>query len=245
MNLQRLRYDVRERAKLGVRRALLRADLDLGRDPWASRVRRTLTARGIAEVLDVGANVGQYAALLRQAGFTGRVVSVEPLPSALERLTARAAGDPRWDVLAAAVGRAPGRATLHEARNSYSSTLSSPTAALLATDPAAETVTRHEVPVTTVAELVAAHGLTPARLLLKVDTEGHEGEVLDGTGDLLDSVAAVQLELCHVELYAGQLLAPELTARLAAHGLEPWTWEAGRCGDDGRLLLCDTLFVRR
>lgn len=243
-SLARRRFEARERLKVGLRRALLRADLDLGRDPWPARVRRTLAARGIDAVLDVGANVGQYAALLRAAGYAGRVVSVEPLPSALARLTPRAAPDPLWTVVPAAAGATPGRATLREAANSYSSTLRSPTDALLAADPSAASVADHEVEVTTVAALVAAHGLDPARTLLKIDTEGLEGEVLDGAGSVLDTVAAVQLELCYVELYTGQPLAPELTSRLAGHGLVPWTWEAGRAGDDGRLLLCDTLFVR-
>ena len=68
---------------------------------------------------------------------------------------------------------------------------------------------------------------------------------LTGTGDLLDTFAAVQLELSYDELYAGQATGADLTDRLAAHGLTPWTWDAGISGADGRLLQSDTLFVRR
>ena len=63
--------------------------------------------------------------------------------------------------------------------------------------------------------------------------------------ELLDTFAAIQLELSYAELYAGQATASELTERLASHGLNPWTWDAGISGADGRLLQSDTLFVRR
>lgn len=48
---------------------------------------RLLAAHGIGLVLDVGANVGQYAGRLRTLGFRGRIVSFEPLPHAFARLT--------------------------------------------------------------------------------------------------------------------------------------------------------------
>ena len=75
---QTLANRARERVKLLVRGALMRADLEVSRGPYTSRVARTLHAQGIDTVLDVGANVGQYASLLRRAGFAGRILSCEP-----------------------------------------------------------------------------------------------------------------------------------------------------------------------
>lgn len=44
-------------------------------------------------VIDVGANTGQYAALLRRMGFNGWVVSFEPVESVFEKLAEGAMGD--------------------------------------------------------------------------------------------------------------------------------------------------------
>lgn len=233
-----------ERLKLGLRRGLLRADLDIGRDPFVHRVARTLAARELDTVLDVGANVGQYAALLRAAGFGGRIVSAEPLPGAGARLRARAGSDPAWTCVEVAVGASTGRVTVNVSANSYSSSVLPLTAAHLDAAPDSRCVGTVSVDLTTVAALVADHSITPESTLLKVDTQGFEGAVLDGAGELLSRFAAVQLELSHVELYAGQQLAPELTERLAGHGLVPWTFDPGISATDGRLLQSDVLFVR-
>lgn len=233
-----------ERLKLGLRRSLLQANLDLGRDAFVHRVARTLADRDIDTVLDIGANEGQYAALVRAAGYSGRIVSVEPLPDAFDRLVRRSRTDPRWVGERRAVGAKIGRITIRVSANSYSSSVLPLTTAHLDVAPESRVVKSIEVDVTTVAALAEAHDLAPDHTLLKIDTQGFEGAVLDGAGAWLDRVAAVQLEVSHVELYVGQALEPELTARLASHGLVPWTNDPGISAANGRLLQSDVLFVR-
>ena len=227
-----------------VRGALMRADLEVTRGPYTSRVARTLAARDVDTVLDVGANVGQYATLVRRAGFEGRIISCEPLSGAFGELSRRAAKDPRWTPLRTAVGAAPGEATINVSANSFSSSVLDMTEAHRSSAPGSAYVASETVAMTTVADVVAAQGLVPARTLLKIDTQGYEEEVLAGAGDLVRWFGAIQLELSFVELYAGQRLFDDLYELMRGRGFRLQIIEPGFSDSSGRLLQCDGLFVR-
>lgn len=244
MNEQTLRQRLREAAKLHLRSRLGRVGLDIGRDPYTNRLMRSLAAHDIDCVLDIGANVGQYGALLRAAGFTGQIISVEPLSSAFAVLSRRAARDPKWLTLNTGVGAEVGSARMNISANSYSSSVLEMRSTHLAAAPDSVIVDTEQVPLTTVADLVAAQEIGVSRCLLKVDTQGFESEVLAGAGDLLDAFGGVQLELSFLELYAGQELFDTLVERVRAHGLTLWAFEPGFSDQDGRLLQCDGLFLR-
>lgn len=64
-------------------------------------------------VVDVGANTGQFGAMLRGIGYAGRIVSFEPLGSAFSELQARSQSDEKWLTQRLALGRAPGSMTMH------------------------------------------------------------------------------------------------------------------------------------
>src|SRR5215470_16632090 len=85
-----------------------------------------LQRHGITLVVDIGANIGQYGAALRTSGYTGRMVSVEPLSIAHAELVRAAARDGNWIVASrAAVAAAPGRLTINvSASSDMSSALS-------------------------------------------------------------------------------------------------------------------------
>lgn len=227
-----------------VRGISARANLSVARDPFACRLTRVMDARGIDAVLDVGANVGQYAALLRSGGYRGRIVSVEPLRDAFAELSRRSAKDSSWQCINSAVGAEPGSTVINVSANSYSSSLREMTSAHTSAAPDSIMVGTEPVRVRTVRDLLGEAAIDPARTLLKVDTQGFEVEVLDGAGDLLRDFAAVQLELSSVELYEGQQLFLPLASRLVDAGFDVWSLDPGISDAEGRLLQCDVLFVR-
>lgn len=244
MSSTRFRHDFIEGAKLGVRRALGKADLSIGRDPYSHRVTRALAHHGIDTVIDVGANVGQYALLLRSAGYGGRIVSVEPLDSAFAALSARASKDNLWVALQNGVGAAPGAIDINVSANSYSSSVLDMNDAHLHAAPDSRYVGIQQIELTTVIHLIEQQHIDPAACLLKVDTQGYESQVLAGAGPVLDKIAAVQLELSFVELYAGQDLFDDHVAALRKRGFALWSLDPGISAPDGRLLQCDGLFLR-
>ncbi|MGQ0464251.1 MAG: FkbM family methyltransferase [Sporichthyaceae bacterium] len=233
-----------DRLKMGVRTVLARRNLDLVRDPFPRRVVAALHHLDVHTVLDVGANVGQYAMGLRAFGYRGRIVSCEPLSAEFAQLAGRAARDPNWTAVHTAVGAEPGRLTINVAANSQSSSLLPMARAHLDAAPASVAVGTETVPVTTVRELIGDAALDPARTLLKIDTQGFEAMVLDGAGERLPEFAAVQLELSYVPLYEGQALAGTLIDRMAAAGFGMFAMDVG-IGDPatGRMLQADGFFA--
>ena len=49
-------------------------------------------------VLDVGANCGEFALLLRKIGFQGWILSFEPNPAHAPALESHSAGDGKWEL---------------------------------------------------------------------------------------------------------------------------------------------------
>jgi hypothetical protein len=69
-------------------------------------------------ILDVGANIGQFAREVREYGYTERIISFEPQTAAHARLRDLAARDPNWTVAErTALGAESGLITIHRSRN--------------------------------------------------------------------------------------------------------------------------------
>src|SRR4051812_46399169 len=92
-----------ERAFGGKSSLYQRSVLDHVADEHVAWVLRRLA---INCVIDVGANRGQFGRMLRRRGYTGRIVSFEPLAQVAEKLEKRAADDPDWWVMPYALGDA-------------------------------------------------------------------------------------------------------------------------------------------
>lgn len=229
-----------------VRRLVNRAGFDITRQPFTYHFVRVLQGRGITQVVDIGANTGQFGVELRASLFTGDLLSVEPLQAAYDELVRTCAHDPRWRAVRAAVSDAPGTLELNVSGNSVSSS-PLPMLDLHATAaPEARYVGVEQVPATTVDLLVVEQRIDPAVALLKIDVQGYETQVLDGAAETLERFAAVQLELSLAPLYAGQRLLPEVLARMDGHGFDLWLTDPAFLDPaTGRMLQCDGLFVRR
>ncbi len=233
-----------------VKRLLRQAGWDLHRyQPTASpdaQLGRVLHGFGIDLVLDVGANQGQYGALLRELGYRGRIVSFEPLAAAHAVLDARAAGDPGWTVgPRTAIGAEDGSITINVAGNSASSSVLPMLAAHGDAAPHSRYVGTEAVPLARLDRLAAAHLASARAPFVKIDTQGFETAVLAGAPDVLAAASAVQIELSLTPLYEGQALYDTIIAELKGRGFELWAiWPGfGRPGD-GRLLQMDGIFAR-
>jgi FkbM family methyltransferase len=202
---------------------------------------------GARTVVDVGANRGQTGRSLRRGGWTGPILSIEPLGNAHARLTAVAAGDPTWVIAArTAVGDRDGEVEINVAGADDLSSARAASAALRRLMPAAGVVTRETVPLRRLGTVLAAHPDLADPWFVKIDTQGFEAEVLAGCADLLDRIVGFQLELSLLPLYEGEQTCEQVIAWMRDRGYDPWLVEpVSYLRAHRRQLQVDAVFVRR
>ena len=204
-----------------------------------------IAERAIDAVVDVGANEGLFARRLRDEGFTGRIVSFEPLSSAFVLLALASAPDPKWECLRLALGATTGEATLNVAGNLASSSFLPMDRELTEAEPRLAYVGMEECSLSTL-DILAPDLFQPEeRLYLKLDVQGFELEVLRGAEATLEHVVVLDVELSQTQLYEGAPLMDEVVAYLAERdyvllGTEP-AYVHPRTGETVQL---NGLFVR-
>ncbi|WP_375001002.1 FkbM family methyltransferase [Aeromicrobium sp. CTD01-1L150] len=210
----------------------------------ATRRQKMLSRHDVDLVLDVGAADGGYGATLRSFGYTGTIVSFEPLREVFARLATAIETDPAWSARNVALGAEPGETTINVASNSTSSSILPMLGPHLEAAPHVTYVGQESITVSTLdaeaADVLAAH----ERPFLKVDTQGFEREVIAGGATTLDQCVGVQLELSFVPLYEGGMLVDEAVSWAYDHGFHLVGIEQGYAAPSGEILQVDGVFVR-
>lgn len=168
-------------------------------------------------VLDVGANRGQYSRRLRAAGYSGYIVSFEPVPHLFEKLEQNASGDPKWTVHRVALGAEDDVTSMHvvpQTAKGWQGGLSSilaPTAYGKGRYGVLRETVTEEVPLRRLDGLldsVIAHVPDP-RIYLKLDTQGYDLQVFEGLGSRAADLVGLQSEVALVEHYEGMPRMPQ------------------------------------
>jgi FkbM family methyltransferase len=155
--------------------------------------------------VDVGANVGDWSALLRQHAPDAKGLLFEPGTVAVKRLRARFDPGPGLEIIEAAVGSEPGEADFFEQPDAGE-------ASSMVGAHSGEGSSLRRVRVTTLdAEL--AHRNIERVDLLKIDAEGYDFEVLRGARKALrdQRVDVIQFEYNRPWASAGATLAGAIT----------------------------------
>jgi FkbM family methyltransferase len=187
-------------------------------------IKKLLDHHRIELILDVGANVGQFAKSMRRIGYKGSIISFEPVSTAFERLTSVARGDSKWRTCKFALGAAPSRQTINVMAASVFSSFNKPSPA----QPQAF-VDDNRVLGTEVVELRKLSDVarefgfeaTLGRAFLKCDTQGFDMQVLKGAGQLLHAVRMLQVELSATQIYEGPPGMTEVLQFVEQYGFAP------------------------
>jgi FkbM family methyltransferase len=198
---------------------------------------------GIDVVVDVGANAGQYGEGLRELGYRGRLVSLEPVPEAYAELERRAAADAAWEAVRVAASDADGELTINVTGDSRSSSVLARNERF-ADKPGWAPRDSVQVAARRLDGLVGELLRDGERAYLKLDVQGYESHVIEGAGDALRRFEAIELELSITPLYEGQPGLTEMLPLLAARGFRPVCLEPILLDDEGLLMEMDGLFAR-
>lgn len=235
-----------------LRHLIQRFGIDVVRYPLHDPMARTvklLEHHGVNCVIDVGANDGGFATATRGLGYTGRIISFEPLQQPFEALRRKATADGNWDARQCAVGDAKSEVTINVSGNAgLSSSVLPMLDAHTDVAPNSRYVATETVAQERLDSLLPELGVGPdSRTFLKVDVQGYERAVLDGASGLLanGAIVGLQLELSMVPLYAGAMTYREGLDRaeslgMTLMGLDPVFADP----KSGQLLQADAVFFK-
>ena len=203
-----------------------------------------LKGRNIQTLFDIGANVGQFALQIHRVLPDAMLYCFEPLEDCYNELLKKMGHLPRFRAFNFALGDRSGQAQIY--RNDYT-----PSSSLLPM----EDLHKRAFPFTahTTAQKIEIRRLDDISqqvdivddVLVKMDVQGTEDKVILGGEKLLSRASVLIVETTFEPLYNGQPLFDTIYALLRERGLVHMGTESiMRNPKDGRVLQCDSLFMR-
>ena len=182
-----------------------------------------LSYHDVNTIFDIGANEGQFGVNLRDFGYKGKIVSFEPLTEAREKLLKTSKNDIHWEVAPqAAMGEGNGEIEIHIAGNSESSSILKMLEAHISAAPNSRYVGNERVPLRKLDTLAPDFIDKDSVVFLKIDTQGYEEQVMNGSHELMKKIVGLQLEISLIPLYEGHSLLDEMLENLKEKGFELW-----------------------
>lgn len=188
------------------------------------RLANFLTQFGIELVLDIGANKGQFAQELFEAGYSGKIASFEALPDAYAQLTAAASlSQGSWIVgPRVALSDRTGVARFHITEADTASSLFAPGEEMVSSSPQTRLTETIEVPTARLDDALRNIPISAANCFVKMDVQGAEALVMAGAPETLKVAKGLMTELSLTPLYEGQPTARDILETIYKSGFEIW-----------------------
>ena len=235
---------------LSVRRLFWKLGIDFNKNAIARVPHEALNdlyvKLGITAIIDIGANIGQFAMTTRIYGFQGNIISFEPLTSAYIQLLENSLKDKKWLIHErCALGSEDGISIINVSANSVSSSLLPMHSNHLNAAPSSVYISQEEILVRTLDHCLSSYDIDLRKTFLKIDAQGFESQVINGAKNSLSHVTGVLCELSLVELYDGQKDWQHIINSFLSLGYSVWSIIPGFADQQsGRLLQVDVVFVR-
>lgn len=205
-----------------------------------------LARQGISPktILDIGANVGQFAVAAAKMFPDATVYSFEPDPDTVQALRKNVSAIERVKVRELALGEEPGEVVFNVNKNTQVSSILPLHPGRLEAFPDATVTKTINVPLDTL-DRVFRNVEMESPILLKIDVQGYEDRVLKGAVELLQRVDYILFEASMKQLYEGERTFVEMIKLMEGFGyvfLRPLNHHVSPL--NGEVIEMDVLFRR-
>jgi len=209
------------------------------------RRKKLLKHFGITKILDVGANTGQYALELRKIEYTGKIISFEPITSVFDELKNNLRKDKNCLTKNFALGDKNETKTINIAKNFASSSFFSRTEYMEKNAKHTEYISQEKVEIKILDSIFETICDSNDIVFLKLDTQGYEKNILDGSIESLKKIKGIQIELAIKPTYKEAPNFKEIFKILEDSGFKLYSLEEGFEDEKtGQLLEIDAIFFR-
>ncbi len=210
-------------------------------------LKRIITDKSINVVIDVGANIGQYAEIIFDLGFKGEIYSIEPLHEPYSILIKKSKKFDNWTILPRmAVGNYDGEIEINVSKNSFSSSVLDIREEHVKAAPESMFISQEKVVIKKLDSIFTKNMINDSSILLKIDVQGYEENVLYGAEFVINFIKIIQIELSLVPLYENQKLFKEMINLIESKGFRLYNIIPGFSDENtGEMLQFDGIFVRR
>lgn len=211
-----------------------------------ARRKALIESYNIDLILDVGANTGQFAKQMRDdIGYSGNIISFEPLSSEYKVLKEKADNDDKWKAINCAIGDMEEKSKINIAGNSYSSSILGMLELHEKSAPESKYIGSEIIDVKTLDNIMNELKIKEENIYLKIDTQGFESKVIKGAANVLKHIDTIQLEMSLIPLYKDELLFNDMYNLLVSKGYSLVTIEPGFSDkNSGQMLQVDGIFHR-
>ena len=197
-------------------------------------------------VLDVGANVGQFAKEVRKNDYKKEIISFEPIANTHKKLLENSYNDNKWEIYErCCLGEFDGTTDINISSYSPSSSILDFTKMHIDAKQSATMIDKENVKIIKLDTIAKTLNSKSKNILLKLDTQGYEGQILEGAKEFLKEVDIVFCEMSICEVYKGQSLFKDIIAMLEKYDFKIASLENGFFNNKSKQLLqIDGIFIK-
>lgn len=195
----------------------------------------------IRTIVDVGANQGQFALAAREFYPSSRIISFEPLEDLCDKYRRNTAKYTNMEVFNIALGSQKGVIDFYKNSHSHASSALPISAEQVAAIPQTSEAILVKVPIDRLDEVLSLEQMK-SPVLLKLDVQGYERKVLEGSTGILHKIDYVVLEASFVPMYKGEPLFDEMNDYLKDLGFRVVGPVGYLEGGSGEILQMDFLY---